>query len=173
MLIQETGSRIEGANSYATSAYADEYFTHHAKSATWQGLSNDAKATALVTATRILDASFNWKGTQASAEQSLEWPRCGVVIAVAAATETLAANKIPIAILRAQCEVAILCAEGDRMADSASAGVAKLGVGDGAIEVAFDPSTKANPCGELAPLLVRNYVRGNATKGTTADIVRS
>lgn len=66
------------ANSYATIAEADTYHEAHPHAAAWDDADDDQKGRALVTATRLLDELFVWKGSVVDDVQALLWPRSGV-----------------------------------------------------------------------------------------------
>lgn len=70
-----------GSNTYETYAdvaQADEYLAADIElSSSWDGSSSDKKSSALVSATRYLDAQF-WAGAKTSDSQPLQWPRDGV-----------------------------------------------------------------------------------------------
>ena len=67
------------ANSYSTLADADTYHDGHSQGALWTAVTEDARNRALVTATRQLDAWFEWEGDVSFADQVLLWPRIGVI----------------------------------------------------------------------------------------------
>lgn len=66
------------ANSYATIVEADAYFDGHLYGADWVAATSETKTKALIMATRLLDAWFQWTGSAATATQALGWPRNGM-----------------------------------------------------------------------------------------------
>lgn len=75
-LTVEDGTGITDAESYVSVAETDTYFTN-LSNANWTG-TDAVKEAALRKATEFLDATYTWKGTIYSKEQSLGWPRTGV-----------------------------------------------------------------------------------------------
>jgi hypothetical protein len=68
------------ANTYADVTWADAYNIQRPFSTGWtEDADPDAKASALVQATAILDATFPWTGSATDAVQALAWPRIGMV----------------------------------------------------------------------------------------------
>ena len=67
------------ANSHTTLAEADTYHEGHSQGALWAAATEDKQNRALVTATRQINAWFEWDGDVAFADQALLWPRIGVI----------------------------------------------------------------------------------------------
>lgn len=78
--VVETGAGLANATSYVSVAEADDYYTIDTNfTATWTGLTTQAKEYLLAWATRILDQKTEWKGCMSvPATQNLRWPRTGV-----------------------------------------------------------------------------------------------
>lgn len=74
----EDGSVVAGANAYVTEAEGDDYFALHLYGSLWTAANSTKKQSAIVMATRMIDASFGYKGNQFTTTQSLKWPRYGV-----------------------------------------------------------------------------------------------
>jgi hypothetical protein len=74
-LVKEDGSGKVDANVYANVADADEYHAGHLYDDDWTGLDADKKAVALVMATRVIDAEYQFHGIRATISQALQWPR--------------------------------------------------------------------------------------------------
>jgi hypothetical protein len=62
------------ANSYATRAEADTYFTNHPLFDTWDAIIDADQEALLIHATRLLD-QFDYIGDVATTTQALQWPR--------------------------------------------------------------------------------------------------
>ena len=77
VLITTAGGK--DSNSYASIQDGNTYHEGHSQGETWAAATEDARSRALVTATRQLDAWFDWDGDVAFADQVLLWPRKGVV----------------------------------------------------------------------------------------------
>src|SRR5690349_2139070 len=67
------------SNSYATLQDAADYHDTHPYSSVWDDADDDQKTRALITATRMLDDWFEWKGAISTTTQALLWPRSGVL----------------------------------------------------------------------------------------------
>src|SRR5512134_2595437 len=74
-VVKEDGSRVAGANSYATVADADAYHAGHVYASAWTSASREQNAAALVMATRVIDSQFQFRGRKVADDQSLQWPR--------------------------------------------------------------------------------------------------
>jgi hypothetical protein len=108
VLIKEDGMGRSNANSYATVADCDAYHDGHLYASAWTGATADNKAKALVFATRLIDAEFQFNGTRAMSEQALQWPRedCRDPDADGWAGGTVPENIVPKAVVDATCEMA-------------------------------------------------------------------
>src|SRR6266446_217397 len=74
-LIKEDGTGKVDANSYADVADGDAYFDGHLHPIPLAITAADRKAEALVMATRLIDAQFQFNGWRSNDEQALQWPR--------------------------------------------------------------------------------------------------
>ena len=103
-LIKETGAGLVDANSYADVADGDAYHAGHLYALAWTAASADQKAVALVMATRLIDAEYQFGGTRSVVTQSLQWPRedCPDPDAGDMVAETM----VPKAVVEAACELA-------------------------------------------------------------------
>jgi hypothetical protein len=120
-LIQEDGSAMVDANSYACVDDGDAYFLGHLYPAPWAEASADSKAAALVMATRLIDAYCEFLGFRKSDSQALQWPRVQVPDREASgvffvpgmmmgagpmAPQYLSSNTVPQCVIDATCELA-------------------------------------------------------------------
>lgn len=75
------------SNSYSSVAEADAYFETVLYTDDWDGADQTTKEKALITASQLLDAKYDWAGNQTTltdeggvgAGQRLAWPRSGVI----------------------------------------------------------------------------------------------
>lgn len=74
-LIKEDGTGKPTANTYALVADADSYHEGHLYAAAWTAATADQKSAALVMATRVIDAEYQFNGYRAGFAQALQWPR--------------------------------------------------------------------------------------------------
>ena len=61
-LIKEDGSGLATANSYASAVDGDTYHDGHCYASTWTSATTANKEKALVMATRLIDASYQFNG---------------------------------------------------------------------------------------------------------------
>ena len=109
------------ANSYITVSEATSYFSDRAFSSGWDDV--DDQAALLVTASKQLDWYVTWKGTKATSEQGMDWPRDGVVDELG---NPIPNDIIPKAVKEAVAEYALSSFESDRTADDDLAGLAMV-----------------------------------------------
>lgn len=116
-LVVEDGTGKADAESYASVADADTYWTARSGTA-WAALTTGAKEAALRQATEYLDAVYagRWKGDRGSAAQALSWPRTGVVVDGYA----LASDTLPVALARATFELAVRASAVELLADQSA-----------------------------------------------------
>ena len=76
--VPETGAGLSTATSYVSLATANTYHTAHGNPATWTAASNASRESALMQATRWLDAHLTWRGIISVEDQALGWPRTDV-----------------------------------------------------------------------------------------------
>ncbi len=72
----EDGSGVAGANSYATTDEADDYFFDRDLPA-WTEAEVIVKEKALLDASQYMDATYRWIGAKKTQAQGLGWPRFG------------------------------------------------------------------------------------------------
>lgn len=128
------------ANSYASVSEADAYNATRPFAASWASLTTDQKEGALKWAAVLLDSTFAWTGTATTMEQTLCWPRSGM----------LTRNRFPIdpmtlpsELKMAQIEYARQLSVADLTAtnDAAAQGIASVGAGS--VSVSFKNSGAA------------------------------
>lgn len=73
-LVVESGSFVEGANSYITLAEAEDYQRKLNRKG-WLELSENEKKSSLIKATQYVDSQFTWKGRRKFKQQELGFPR--------------------------------------------------------------------------------------------------
>ena len=69
-LIKETGAGLANANAYADVADGDAYHAGHLYASAWTAASADNKTAALVMASRLIDAEYQFGGTRSVASQA-------------------------------------------------------------------------------------------------------
>lgn len=134
------------ANAYCTVAFADQYFLDRSPADTvWTAATADQKAAAVLWATKLLDALWDWEGYPTDAIQALLWPRGGIL--KRNGWEYVELDVIPIELQRATAEYARQLLVSDRMADSdvETQGLKSLTAGPVSLEFKDDVSAKQVP----------------------------
>ena len=126
-LVKEAGAGLTNANSYASVADGDAYHDGHLYATAWTGATLEKKTAALVMASRLIDAEYQFGGVRALVSQSLQWPRedCPDPDAGAMIAETI----VPKAVVEAACELARELIITDRTAAPAGEGLSYQNVG--------------------------------------------
>lgn len=146
------------ANSYATVATADTYFTERLQTGNWTGASEDDKERALIMATRRID-TLRFEGTKSTAGAALKWPRQD---AFDDDGEEYASNAIPELVKQAAYEEALRILNDD--ADSTDTlGLTGLEQFDavkvGPIEVEVNQTYQSGELSDTARRLLRPVMR--------------
>jgi hypothetical protein len=123
-LIVEDGAGRTDADSYASLTFADAYHVSMGN-ASWAAETEGARETALRRATVYADNAYTWRGLRSWPEQSLAWPRGGVV----SDNIDIPSNEVPIQLQRAVCELALKALTADLMPDVSSDVVTAEAVG--------------------------------------------
>ena len=74
-LIVEDGTGLSNANSYISIEEADTFHSINIYGSAWSGYDDARKVSALITATRYIDATFRYKGRRLQTSQLLAFPR--------------------------------------------------------------------------------------------------
>jgi len=120
-LIKETGAGLANANAYADVADGDAYHEGHLYATAWTAATTPNKTAALVMATRLIDAEYQFGGVRAVAAQALQWPRLNC--ASPDDEEALSDDAVPKAVVQATCELARELLIADRTASPAGEGL--------------------------------------------------
>lgn len=148
-----TGAGESTANSYCSLVEAENFFATILDHAQWDAASTDTKNRLLITATRLIDGNFDFKGFKGFVTQALQWPRIlardaneygGAYFLRAGISlgQYFDSTTIPPELKNAVCEYArfLLAANldsDDRMSDPAGTGISSLEIYQG-IKIAFD-----------------------------------
>lgn len=71
VLIKEDGTAKADANAYANAADGDAYFEGHLYATAWTGATAGQKDAALVMASRVIDAEYQFHGRRVSESQAM------------------------------------------------------------------------------------------------------
>ena len=107
-LIKEDGTGKVDANSYANAADGDAYHDGHLYATAWTAATLANKEKALVMATRLIDAEFQFNGVKTTVTQALQWPRedCHDPDVDSWNGNTVASDIVPRVVVDAICEMA-------------------------------------------------------------------
>ena len=151
--IVETGVGIEGANSYASVEFADGYNSTQIDGSNWADVDLPDKQSRLITASQLIDLSFEFYGRRLTRIQGLEFPRWGLrdrdgfVIPTAPLPRFIKCAASELARILGERADAGGSATGTTTGGAASGGVEKIQVGPIALTLA---STSSTPSGSAA-----------------------
>ena len=175
-LIKETGAGLVDANSYADVADGNAYHNGHLYATAWTGASDDQKAVALVMASRLIDAEWQFNGTRTNAVQGMQWPRarCPEPDAIHVPLQVLLPipsdfvrfDSVPKAVTDATCEMARELLIADRTAAPAGEGLKYQNVGG--TQTGYDKTDRRPVLSQVAQVMLAKYgVPMSATSGMT------
>ena len=132
-LVKEDGTGKSNANSYADVAGCDSYFDGHLYATAWTGASSTQKAAALVMASRLIDAEFQFFGNKLLTTQALQWPRercpdpdrqmMDATLLASLSSNFVLSSIVPVPVANATCEMARELLIRDRTAAPAGEGL--------------------------------------------------
>jgi hypothetical protein len=150
------------ANSYVSLADALAYHQDSLYGFGWVDASVEQQTRALISATRLLDETFEFVGVATTATQALKWPRFGVYDqggntfgVVGINGYLVSSSEIPQRLQRATAELAKWLLASDRSAEPSDAeGIKRLVAGP--VQVEFKDGNRGRP---LIPEIVRGMLR--------------
>ena len=175
-LIKEDGTGKTDANSYADVADGNAYHDGHLYATAWSGATDDQKAVALVMASRLVDAEFQFNGTRTNAVQGLQWPRarCPEPDAIHVPLQVLLPipsdfvrfDSVPKAVVQAACEMARELLIADRTTAPAGEGLKYFN--SGGVQTGYDKTDRRPVLSRVAMVMLAKYgVPMSATSGMT------
>lgn len=156
-IIVENGTMPEGANVFASVAFADSYLGARGGGTTWSTAATEAKEAALVQATDYLNG-MPWKGRKAVAGRVLAWPR---VDATDADGYVIADNIVPEQVQAACVELALLAVQGKPLLSAIERGGKVKRKKVGPIETEFEDGAPAGTQYPAIDALLRGMVYGD------------
>ena len=163
VLVKEDGTGKPDSNTYALVADADAFHEGHLYATAWTGASTPNKEKALVLATRLIDASYQFNGGKTKSTQALQWPREGALDPdrLAFARSALAtvissyfeSNKIPKALVDATCEMAREVLIADRTDAPDGEGLSQVGL-VGTVNLTFDKKDRQPVLSRLVQVML-------------------
>ena len=147
VLIKEDGTGKVDANSYADVAEGDAFHDAHLYAMDWTGAITGTKTAALVMATRLIDAHYQFRGFKTHDTQALQWPRefardddalhNRVFLSLASRDEYFASNIVPRTLRDATIETARELIKADRTESPDGEGLASMAL-TGSLSMTFD-----------------------------------
>ena len=167
-LIKEDGTGKADANAYANVADGDAYHAGHLYASAWTAASADQKAVALVMASRLLDAEYQFGGTRSVAGQALQWPRedCPDPDADDMVAETI----VPKAVVEAACELARELIIVDRTAAPAGEGLKYYN--NAGVQTGYDKTDTRPIIPAVVQALLAKYGALTKSKSGSVKLVR-
>ena len=179
-LIKEDGTGKVDANSYASVADGDAYHDGHLYATAWTGASADQKAVALVMATRLIDAEFQFNGTRTTAGQSLQWPRAmcpepdnvhvPISVLLPIPYDYVQYDKVPKAVVQATCEMARELLITDRTTAPAGEGLKYQNAGT--TQTGYDKTDKRSVLSQVAQVMLAKYGSQISAKSGAVRLMR-
>jgi hypothetical protein len=173
-LIKEDGSGKVDANSYADVAEGDAFHEAHLYATDWTAASVATKTAALVFASRLIDAHYQFRGFKAHDTQALQWPRefardddalhNRVFLSLVSRDEYFANNVVPPVLRDATIETARELIKANRAEDPDGEGLATLAL-TGLLSLTFDKHDRTPVIPRVAQAMLSKlgeYLKGNA-----------
>ena len=152
-LVKEDGTGKADANAYADVADGDAYHDGHLYASAWSGASAGDKAAALVMATRLIDAEYQFNGVRANDDQALQWPREGC--RDADGEDELGSDAVPRVVADATCEMARELLIADRTAAPAGEGLKYANVGT--TQTGYDKTDRRPVISQVAQSMLAKF----------------
>ena len=154
---------------YANAADADAYHDGHLYATAWTAATAGNKDKALVFATRLIDAQFQFGGVKLKETQALQWPRDGCEDADL--REPIASNAVPKSVVDATCEMARELLIADRTAAPAGEGLKYQNVGT--TQTGYDKSDTRPVISRVAQAMLSKFGTMLNRKGGVVRLIRS
>lgn len=124
---------VFGINVYCSLGQANQHFMDRLNSEVWDNATDDIKNKALLFATRVLDATYTWKGSPVEFEQNRDWPRYNVYDEDG---YYINYDVIPRYLIEATAELALKLLEQDRISNEepSTIGIKKVKLGSLAVD---------------------------------------
>ena len=165
-LIVEDGTGLSTAESYISVADATTYFSNRGNT-TWAAIATDALREAyLRLATEYMTQMYRsrWEGARYTEDQSLDWPRTGVV----RDSWSVDTDEVPVEVQRACAELALKQSAGD-LAPDLTQGVIREKVD--VIEVEYDKASPQYTRYRAIDAMLKPYLNASSS-GPCVGLVR-
>ena len=179
-LIKEDGTGKADANSYASVADANAYHDGHLYATAWTAATDDQKAVALVMATRLIDAEFQFNGTRTTANQALQWPRAmcpepdnvhvPISVLLPIPYDYVQYDTVPKAVVQATCEMARELLIADRTVAPAGEGLKYYNAAG--VQTGYDKTDKRPVLSQVAQVMLAKYGSQISAKSGAVRLMR-
>ena len=179
-LTKETGAGLVDANSYADVADGDAYHAGHLYASAWTGATTASKTAALVMATRLIDAEYQFGGVQTTDAQALAWPRsrcpdpdrdASLRVGLLLASENwVPENTVPKAVVQATCELARELVIVDRTAAPAGEGLKYYN--NAGVQTGYDKTDTRPVIPKLVQAMLAKYGSLISAKSGAVKLIR-
>ena len=179
-LIKEDGTGKVDANSYADVADGNSYHDGHLYATAWTGASDDQKAVALVMASRLIDAEYQFNGTRTNAVQGLQWPRAKcpepdaihvpLAVLLPIPSDYVRYDSVPKAVVQATCEMARELLIADRTVAPAGEGLKYQIVGS--TQTGYDKTDRRPVISPVAQAMLDKFGSLISSKSGAVRLVR-
>jgi len=180
-LIKEDGTGKADANAYANVADGDAYHAGHLYASAWTAASADNKAVALVMASRLIDAEYQFGGVKTTDSQAMQWPRyrcpdpdrdsmMGVGLLLTS-ENWVPENLVPKPVVQAACELARELIIVDRTAAPAGEGLKYYN--NASVQTGYDKADKRPVIPAVVQAVLAKYGALIKSKSGAVKLVRT
>jgi hypothetical protein len=179
-LIKEDGTGRSDANAYASVADGDAYHDGHLYATAWTAVPADQKAVALVMATRLIDAEYQFNGTRTTSVQGLQWPRAmcpepdnvhvPISVLLPIPYDYVQYDTVPKAVIQATCEMARELLIADRT--TAPAGEGLKFYNNAGVQTGYDKTDKRPVLSQVAQVMLAKYGSQISAKSGAVRLMR-
>ena len=179
-ITKEDGTGKADANSYADAADCDAYHAGHLYASAWTGATTASKTAALVMASRLIDAEYQFGGVKTTDSQALQWPRyrcpdpdrdatLGVGLLLTS-NNWVPENLVPKPVVQAACELARELLIADRTAAPAGEGLKYYN--DAGKQTGYDKSDTRPVIPKLVQAMLAKYGSLISAKSGAVKLIR-
>jgi hypothetical protein len=164
-LIKEDGTGKPDANAYADLTDANAYYDGHLYASAWTAATDAQKTTALVMASRLIDAEWQFNGTRTNAVQGLQWPRAKcpepdnvhvpISVLLPIPYDYVEYDIVPKAVIQATCEMARELLIADRTAAPTGEGLKYFN--SGGVQTGYDKTDRRQVLSQVAQVMLAKY----------------
>jgi len=164
-LVKEDGTGKADANAYADLTDANAYHDGHLYASAWTAATDAQKATALVMASRLIDAEWQFNGTRTNAVQGLQWPRAKcpepdnvhvpISVLLPIPYDYVEYDIVPKAVIQATCEMARELLITDRTVAPTGEGLKYFN--SGGVQTGYDKTDRRPVLSQVAQVMLAKY----------------